>query len=383
MALTTLSSMHRQSSATPLWRKAPLCLLFALSGFSMTAQAFVDIDQTPSATTTITTKYSGPGSARMAPKVITSSSSAAGWSSDDQASRLMRQDVDADDGDDGAPADLRSLPGRSGSLSGMVDRAREFGGTLVSKFQGQPYVSAGSALVLDAQTGEVLYGKNLDSVRPMASITKLMTAVVTADAHLNMADEITLTDEDFVQARPASSKLHVGDRMNRAEVLLVALMKSENPAAAALARTYPAGKAAFVAEMNRKAKSLGMTNTFYGDPTGLDGRNVSTAKDLGILVRTAYQNNMIRQFASTPQHDFYLGDRVLHGKNTNSLVRDGSWNIDLSKTGYIREAGRCVVMHASVNQHPTVMVLLGADTTASRTNDANRLFSWLSSALHN
>ncbi|MHA3052939.1 serine hydrolase [Acinetobacter sp. ANC 4640] len=240
-----------------------------------------------------------------------------------------------------------------------------------------PAVAAGSALVMDAHTGEVLYSKNSNASRPIASITKLMTAVVTADAHLNMSEQITLQQSDFDGPKHASSTLKPGDKMNRAEVLLVALMKSENPAAAALARTYPGGKPAFVSAMNAKARQLGMSATHYYESTGLDARNVSSARDLGILVAEASRYGVIRQFSSTPHYDFDLGYRVLKSNNTNALVRNGGWNINLSKTGYINEAGRCVVMHATVNSRPTVVVLLGEPTTQSRNSDATHLLSWV------
>lgn len=349
-----------------------IALMAGLLGVSGLGQAAVSIEQTPRASTTITTQLSpanGAGTAEIA------------WASDEKASRLMRQD---DDGDE-VPVDVRSLPStRSGNLTTIVERVsqpvRQLGSSLVSKLQGQPDVHANAALVLDAETGEVLYSKNTDRALPIASITKVMTAVVTADARLNMAEQITFQPEDFIGPKQASSTLRVGDQMNRAEVLLVALMKSENPAAAALARTYPGGRESFMAAMNQKARNLGMTSTFFGDPTGLDSRNVSSAHDLGVLVRTAYQYGLIRQFSTTPHYDFNLGYRVLKSNNTNSLVRDGSWNIGLSKTGYIKEAGRCVVMQANVNQRPAVIVLLGADSSAARTNDATSILTWLSSA---
>lgn len=335
------------------------------------SQAAVSIEQTPRATTTISTQLSPvTGKADMA------------WSSDDKASRLMRQD---DDGNEVA-VDVRTLPGRSGNLTSIVERVsqpvRQLGSSLVSKLQGQPDVRAKAALVLDAETGEVLYSKNTDAALPIASITKVMSAVVTMDARLNMAEQITFQPEDFaaVKGKNSSSTLRAGDQMNRAEVLLVALMKSENPAAAALARTYPGGRTAFVAAMNQKARDLGMTSTFYGDPTGLDVSNVSSAHDLGILVRTAYQYGVIRQFSTTPYYDFNLGYRVLKSNNTNALVRNGGWNIGLSKTGHINEAGSCVVMQASVNQHPATIVLLGANSSAARTNDATSILTWLSGA---
>ena len=300
------------------------------------------------------------------------------WNNDEQASLLMRDNYDSNE----ASVDVRQLPNRSGNLTAVVERVKEPVRQLVSKLQGQPEVNASAALVLDAQTGEVLYSKNINSALPIASISKLMTAVVTADARLDMAQRITLQPEDFIGPKQASSTLRSGDQMNRAEILLAALMKSENPAAAALARTYPGGKVAFMAAMNKKARDLGMTSTWFGDPTGLDPRNVASAKDLGILVTTAYQYGLIRQFTTTPHYDFNLGYRVLKSNNTNALVRENNWNIGLSKTGYIREAGRCVVMQANINQRPTVVVLLGADSSAGRTNDANRIFTWLSGSFN-
>ena len=246
-----------------------------------------------------------------------------------------------------------------------------------TSYANQPSVNARAALVMDAQSGEVLFSKNTNAAMPIASITKLMTAIVTADARLNMTEEITLQPIDFIGPKKASSTLRAGDKMNRAEVLLFALMKSENPAAAALARTYPGGKPAFVAAMNAKARELGMHSAQFYESTGLDPHNVASARDLGILVSAASQYGLIRQFSTTPTYDFNLGYRVLKSNNTNALVRNGSWNINLSKTGFINEAGRCVVMHATVNQRPAIVVLLGASDTQSRNNDATRLFGWL------
>ncbi|WP_407303162.1 serine hydrolase [Acinetobacter sp.] len=249
-----------------------------------------------------------------------------------------------------------------------------------SSFGNQPSVNARAALVMDGQTGEVLYSKNSNTAFPIASITKLMTAVVIADARLNMSEKITLTQADFSCSgcKSSSSTLRAGDSMNRAEALLFALMKSENPAAAALARTFPGGRAAFISAMNAKAKSLGMNSTHYLESTGLHPGNVASARDLGILVNTASQYSLIRQFSTTPSYDFNLGYRVLKSNNTNALVRNGGWNINISKTGYINEAGRCVVMHTTLNNRPAVVVLLGADTSAARTNDATRLMNWAS-----
>lgn len=250
-----------------------------------------------------------------------------------------------------------------------------------SRLSNQPSVNARAALLMDAQTGEVLYSKNTNTPLPIASITKLMTAVVISDAQLNMSENITLQSIDFAGAggKNSSSTLRVGDQMNRAEALLFALMKSENPAAAALARTYPGGRAAFVSAMNNKARALGMNSSKFTESTGLDPRNIASARDLGILVSTASQYGLIRQFSTTPSYDFNLGYRVLKSNNTNALVRNGGWNINISKTGFINEAGRCVVMHTTLNNsRPAVVVLLGASNSQARTNDATRLMNWAS-----
>lgn len=250
--------------------------------------------------------------------------------------------------------------------------------TSFSSLVGQPQINARAALVMDAETGEILYTKNSQTVLPIASITKLMTAVVTADARLDMDEIITLQSIDFAGAggKNSSSTLRVGDKMNRAEALLFALMKSENPAAAALARTYPGGRQAFFSAMNNKAKALGMNSTRFTESTGLDPRNVSSARDLGILVSTSYQYGLIRQFSTTPNYRFNLGQRVLSSNNTNALVRNGGWNINISKTGFINEAGRCVVMHSYVNNRPVAVVILGASNTTARNNDATNLMTW-------
>ena len=247
-------------------------------------------------------------------------------------------------------------------------------------YSNQPSVTARAALVMDAQTGEVLYSKNTNTAMPIASLTKLMTAVVTSDAKLNMSEKITLQQGDFSCSgcKSSNSTLRAGDTMNRAEALLFALMKSENPAASALARTSPGGRPAFFAAMNKKARELGMNSTHYVESTGLHPGNVSSARDLGILVSAASQYGLIRQFSTTASYDFNLGYRVLKSNNTNALVRNGGWNINLSKTGYINEAGRCVAMHTTLNNRPAVVILLGASTSQARTNDAIRLMNWAS-----
>lgn len=243
----------------------------------------------------------------------------------------------------------------------------------------KPEVNARAALVMDATTGEVLYSKNTESVRSIASITKLMTAMVTLDANLNLYEQITLTSSDFAGAggKNSSSTLRVGDTMTRSDALYLALMKSENPAAMALGRTYPGGRSAFIAAMNNKAASLGMNSSNFADPSGLDPKNVSSARDLGILTSSAARYGTIRHFSTSASNSFDLGYRMLTSNNTNAIVRNGSWSLDVSKTGYIKEAGRCVVMQANINSRPVVVVLLGGSDSATRTQDATRLFNWV------
>lgn len=241
-----------------------------------------------------------------------------------------------------------------------------------------------SVAVIDAETGETIYQKNADSARPMASITKVMTAMVVLDAGLNMREEITLEPEDFVGPKRASSKLKSGDRMNRAELLLMSLMKSENPAAKSLARNYPGGYDAFMRAMNRKAQDLGMTTAFFGDPTGLDKRNVASSNDLVKMVRAAGNYDVIRRFSTTKSYDFYVanyssGNRTYSANNTSSLVRSGDYPIGISKTGFINEAGRCVVMETRVNNRPAIIVILGANSSATRWGDAKNILNSLAS----
>lgn len=239
-----------------------------------------------------------------------------------------------------------------------------------------------SVAVIDAQTGESIYEKSADVARPMASITKVMTAMVVLDAGLDMREEIILDAEDFVGPKRASSNLKSGDRMNRAEMLLMALMKSENPAAKSLARNYPGGYDAFMRAMNRKAQELGMTTAFFGDPTGLDKRNVASSNDLVKMVRAAGNYDVIRRFSTTKNYDFYVsnyasGNRTYKANNTSSLVRDGSYPIGISKTGFINEAGNCVVMETRVNNRPAIIVILGANSSATRWGDAKNILNSL------
>ncbi|MFW2038442.1 D-alanyl-D-alanine endopeptidase PBP7/8 [Acinetobacter ursingii] len=346
-----------KNSKKSLMHVLSMSVLFALSSAS-----YAEIIVNPS---------SGNGSASL------------NWSSD-QASQLLNDDGELEASPQGSTSISTTMRSNSAAPAANTNVSISSTPKVVirdtSGYGSQPSVNARAALVMDAQTGEVLYSKNTNTAFPIASLTKLMTAVVTSDARLDMSEEITLQQIDFSGAggKNSSSTLRAGDTMNRAEVLLFALMKSENPAAAALARTYPGGRSAFVAAMNAKARQLGMTSTHYVESTGLDPHNVASARDLGILASAASQYGLIRQFSTTPTYDFNLGYRVLKSNNTNALVRNGGWNINLSKTGYINEAGRCVVMHTTVNSRPAVVVLLGASSSQARTNDATNLLTWLS-----
>lgn len=235
-----------------------------------------------------------------------------------------------------------------------------------------------AALVMNAETGHMIYGKNAADRTPIASISKLMTAMVTLDAHLDMEQSIRIADADVDRLKMSSSRLEVGTTLSRHDTMWLALMSSENRAAAALARTYPGGKAAFVAAMNRKARSLGMNHTIFHDPTGLNKYNTSTAADLALMVQAAYRYPLIRQFTTTTDHDIISASgRQLHYINSNALVREGDWNIELSKTGYIKEAGHCLVMVTEVQNKPMIMVFLDSSGSMSRISDAKNLKSWL------
>lgn len=233
------------------------------------------------------------------------------------------------------------------------------------------------ALVIDQQSKKVLFEKNSNAILPIASITKLMTALVVLDAHQPMNEILQVGAEDRDTEKGSSSRLWTGMQLPREEFLLLALMASENRAAFTLASNYPGGRSAFVAEMNRKAKSLDMTETFFADPTGLDSRNVSSAADLAKLVNAAYMQPTIRDFSTRPSHEVYMPHRVLHFVNTNRLVRAGEWDIGLQKTGYISEAGRCLVMQTTVQDRPVVMVFLASAGIVSRFADALRIRHWL------
>jgi D-alanyl-D-alanine endopeptidase (penicillin-binding protein 7) len=237
------------------------------------------------------------------------------------------------------------------------------------------------ALVIDAAVGTPLYAKHKDQVAPIASITKLMTAMVVLDAGLPPDEPVLLDKADVDHKKNTRSRLPVGATIPRGELLHVALMSSDNRAAAALARTYPGGTAACVAAMNRKALALGMTRTSFADPTGLSSLNVSNAEDLTRMVLAASGYPAIREATTSYEHQLTLGDgRILEFHNSNGLVRNPAWSIGLSKTGYINEAGRCLVMQAEIAAKQVVIVLLDSWGKYTRLGDANRIRHWLETA---
>ena len=233
------------------------------------------------------------------------------------------------------------------------------------------------ALVIDQDTGEVLFSKNETAVLPIASITKLMTALIVTEAGQPQDQVLTITQADVDTLKGTTSRLRVGTRLSRGELLHLALMASENRAAHALGRNYPGGTQAFVAAMNRRADELGMTDTRFADPTGLSSGNQSSARDLAVLVKAAGENELIRSLSTSPVHHVAVGARDLYYRNSNRLVYSPQWSIDLQKTGFIREAGRCVVMQAQLAGRHLIMVLLDATGPETRIADAERLRRWI------
>ncbi len=255
-----------------------------------------------------------------------------------------------------------------GQLAGL----REQGGALDIK--------SSVALVIDQDTQEVLFSKNEQAVLPIASLTKLMTGLIVTEAGLPMNETIVISQEDVDTEKGSRSRLRVGSELTRGELMHLALMSSENRAAHALGRTYPGGMTTFVALMNARAKSLGMTDTRYVEPTGLSSRNQSSAHDLATLVNVAYGNPTLRELSTSPHHEVEVGNRTLQFNNTNRLVHNPSWQIGLQKTGYISEAGRCLVMQATVAGRKLIMVFLDSTGRLTRLADAERVRRWVESA---
>ncbi|MCU0968371.1 MAG: D-alanyl-D-alanine endopeptidase [Rubrivivax sp.] len=233
------------------------------------------------------------------------------------------------------------------------------------------------ALVVDQETDRVLFSKNSEAVLPIASITKLMTALVVTEAGLSMDEVLTVSQEDVDTEKGSRSRLAVGTRLTRGEMLHLALMSSENRAAHALGRHYPGGLPAFVEAMNAKAHLLGMHDTRYVEPTGLSSGNRSSAHDLTLLVKATSDVPLIRELSTSREASVAVGSRLLHFRTTNGLVLNPEWEIGLQKTGYISEAGRCLVMQAQVAGRRLILVLLDSAGRYSRIGDAERIRKWL------
>jgi D-alanyl-D-alanine endopeptidase (penicillin-binding protein 7) len=242
-------------------------------------------------------------------------------------------------------------------------------------------LKSGVALVMDQDTNEVLFSKNSEAVLPIASLTKLMTAVVVTEARLPLDEAITITDEDIDTEKGSRSRLRVGTQLAREDMLHLALMSSENRAAHALGRSYPGGLGAFVAAMNDKARALGMNDTHYVEPTGLSSKNQSSARDLATLVKAAHEVPLIRELSTSPEYMVEVGNRSVQFRTTNGLVKNPDWEIGLQKTGYITEAGRCLVMQAKLAGRQLIMVFLDSAGKYSRIGDAERVRRWINASV--
>lgn len=243
-------------------------------------------------------------------------------------------------------------------------------------------LQSSAVVVLDQSTGAFLFEKNAGAVLPIASITKLMTAMVALDAQLPLNETLTVAESDVDIQRGSRSRLRVGTQLSREDMLRLALMSSENRASSALGRNYPGGMPAFVAAMNAKAEAIGLKDTRFSDSTGLNAANVSSARDLTKMVAAASKYPLIRELSTTPEHQVDVGGHKLSFHNTNLLVRNGAagWDIALSKTGFINESGKCLVMQAWFANKPIVIVLLDSMGRLTRISDANRIKRWIESA---
>lgn len=256
---------------------------------------------------------------------------------------------------------------------GSLAQAHHFAG-----LDGHPDLRSAAAIVIDAE-GREIYSKDADTVRPIASLTKLMTAMVVLDADLDLEAPVTVTRQDRDLVQLTGSRLAYGATLSRREMIMLALMSSENRAAAALGRTYPGGSAAFVAAMNDKAAELGMTRTRFADPAGLRVENTSTARDLMKLVQAARAYPLIQQASTTTRLEVrpWKNRGPLAYGNTNRLLNNATWDIELSKTGYLNEAGRCLVMLARIDEEPITIVLLDSFGKLTPFGDSNRLRKWM------
>jgi len=263
-------------------------------------------------------------------------------------------------------------------LAAALPAAATADGSKFAHLSGNPDLRSASAIVLDSE-GNIIFGKDVDTVRSIASITKLMTAMVVLDAQLDLDEQLTITSADRDLIRMTGSRLAVGATLTRRELLLLALMSSENRAATALGRTYPGGMDAFVAKMNEKARSLGMNSSRFSDPAGLHTENLSTASDLARMIAAAKTYPLITQSTTTLKQEVRPFSRrgPLNFANTNRLLKNADWDIELSKTGYIHEAGRCLVMRANIEGEEISIVLLNSFGKLTPYGDSNRLRKWM------
>ncbi len=250
--------------------------------------------------------------------------------------------------------------------------------TLQSQQMSKLRLASASALVIDQTNGAMLYGKNIGARQPIASITKLMTAMVVLDGHQALDEKLSVTEDDVDHIKFSTSRLTVGSVLTRFELLQLALMSSENRAASALARNYPGGLEPFVEAMNAKAKAISMDDSTFADASGLDQRNTSTASDLARMVSAAYGYDVIRQVSTTQSYIVETDNyRPTQYRNTNALISNKDWDIGLSKTGFIREAGHCLVMQAQISTRNLIIILLDGQGKMTRVGDANRIKKWL------
>ena len=248
-----------------------------------------------------------------------------------------------------------------------------------SKYYNQLTIKSPKAIIYDADSGDIIFQKKANEKSSIASLTKLMTAMVLIDSNLDLNEKVKITKKDQDRIKGTKSRLWLGSELTRKELLSIALIASDNRAASALSNSYPGGKKAFVQAMNVKAKQLGMDDTSFADPTGLDKNNISTAIDLVKMTQAAQQYPIIRELSTSSYYEAYIKNKKirLNYNNTNLLVRQGLWDIDISKTGYIREAGKCLIMQTKVMDKPIIMVFLKSYGKYTRTADAKRVKKWL------
>jgi D-alanyl-D-alanine endopeptidase (penicillin-binding protein 7) len=258
------------------------------------------------------------------------------------------------------------------SLSSTANAAKAQG-----KTETGPGIRSLSALVVDGENGSLIYGRDTGMVTPIASVTKLMTALVVLDALQPLDEVIKLTDDDKWKGKGSFSRIPIGAKLTRGELLRLALMASENRAARVLARNYPGGIPQFVKTMNLKAKALGMTQTRFDDPSGLSSNNVSSARDLVKLVNAASRQSIIREYSTLPSYEVRVGKSMLNFRNTNLLIGKDDWDIVVQKTGFTQDAGECLVMQAMIDERPVTMVFLNSFGKLTRTADARRVRKWM------